>query len=333
MKALQYQRPRKIKLVELPDPKPEKNEIIVKVSYSGLCGTDLHILAEEAPAAKNVVLGHEFSGVVTDIGSKVKLVKKGERVAVNPNNQCGYCSHCLRGQYNFCQNLQPIGIRHDGGWAEYCAVPQNQAYILPEKTDFAWGALAEPLSCIIHGWERIKPITKEDSILIIGAGIIGILWRLVLQHFGMDNVQMIEPHKPRRNIIRDLEFGITKPKSLYKNETGYDVIIDCSGNISAIEKALTRLNPLGKFLFFGIAPQQKKISIRPFQIFEQELTLIGSVINPGTFPQALKIMNHIQIPPEKLGIHFFALDEYKNALAAARNGSVTKAMFKVKPDE
>jgi len=327
MQVIEYQQSGRVKQRSLPIPKIHDNDILVKVTFSGICGTDLHIISGEAPAADKVVLGHEFSGIVTDIGSHVSKIKTGDRVAIDPNNYCGECYYCQKGQVHFCQNIYPIGIRHNGGWAEYCVVPESQVFILPENTAAAWGALAEPLSCIVHGWDRIQPLNKEDSVLLLGAGIIGILWRLVLKNNGIKNVLISEPNISRRQIITNLGFEAFAPGDLAKHSGGFDVIIDCSGNITAIEKCIGKLNPLGRFLFFGITPQHARISIQPFQIFEKELTLLGSVINPGTFKQALKVMNEIQIPLESLGVVFYSLDNYNTALESARTGKATKVMF------
>jgi len=327
MQVIEYHQSGRVQQRSLPIPEVHDNDILVKVAYSGICGTDLHIIAGEAPAADKVVLGHEFSGTVTDTGSHVSKIKAGNRVAIDPNNYCGECYYCLKGQVHFCQNIHPIGIRHNGGWAEYCVVPESQVFFLSEDTDIAWGALAEPLSCIVHGWDRIQPLNKEDSVLLLGAGIIGILWRLVLKNAGKKNVLISEPNTSRREIVKKLGFEAVTPRDLAKQSGGFDVIIDCSGNITAIEKCIGKLNPLGRFLFFGITPQHARISIKPFNIFEKELTFLGSVINPGTFKRALKVMNEIQIPLDSLGIAFFSLDEYNTALEAARTGKATKVMF------
>ena len=327
MQVIEYQQSGRVKQRSLPIPKIHDNDILVKVTFSGICGTDLHIISGEAPAADKVVLGHEFSGIVTDIGSHVLKIKTGDRVAIDPNNYCGECYYCQKGQVHFCQNIHPIGIRHNGGWAEYCVVPESQVYILPKNTDAAWGALAEPLSCIVHGWDRIQPLNKENSVLLLGAGIIGILWRLVLKNAGIKNVFISEPNTSRREIVKKLGFEGITPNDLTKHSGGFDVIIDCSGNITAIEKCIGKLNPLGRFLFFGITPQHARISIQPFQIFEKELTLLGSAINPGTFGRALEVINEIQIPLDSLGVVFYSLDEYNAALETARTGRATKVMF------
>jgi threonine dehydrogenase-like Zn-dependent dehydrogenase len=159
MQALQYNRPGKLILKDLPIPEPEKEEALIKVSHSGICGTDIHILEEEAPAAPVVVLGHEFSGTVAVTGKNVSHLKPGERVCVDPNNYCGHCHYCRIGEVHFCRNLEAVGVSRNGAWAEYCISPAKQVYSLPEDVSPEWGALCEPLSCILHGWDRLQPIS------------------------------------------------------------------------------------------------------------------------------------------------------------------------------
>ncbi len=329
MQVIEYQRPGPVRQKEQPIPEVGENDILIEIAYSGICGTDLHIIAGDAPAADEVILGHEFSGTVSAVGTNVTNFSIGDRVAVDPNNYCGACDYCLKGNINFCQNNQAIGINQNGGWAEYCVVPQKQAFILPKNADLAWGALSEPISCIIHGWDKIHPVENDHSILILGAGIIGLLWRLVLNYNDAKNVLISEPNMIRRKIVEDLGYEVVDPEELIKFKSGFDVIIDCSGNSNAIESSIKKLKPLGRFLFFGISPQNAEISITPYDIFKKELTLLGSVINPKTFNRGMAVMNAIRIPLETLGVKFYSLENYEQALADARTGEVTKAVFKI----
>jgi D-arabinitol dehydrogenase (NADP+) len=327
MQVIEYQCPGQLRQVEQPIPNIGEDDVLVKIAYSGICGTDLHIIAEEAPAAERVILGHEFSGTVTDIGSNVSNIKIGSTVAIDPNNYCGKCKYCMKDRVHFCENKQPIGISRNGGWAEYCVVPKRQVFTLPRNSDLSWGALSEPISCIIHGWDKVHPIENDESILILGAGIIGLLWRLVFNYYDVKNVVISEPNESRRKIVENLGYEAIDPAEIEKNHSGFDVIIDCSGNSNAIETSIKKLKPFGRFLFFGISPQNAEISIKPFDIFEKELTLFGSVINPKTFNRGMAVMNAIQIPLERLGVKFYSLVDYDLAIKDARSGKVTKAMF------
>lgn len=332
MRALRYQRPRKLILIDKEIPGLRSDEVLVKIAFAGVCGTDLHILNEEAPASDSVILGHEFSGVVAEADAEVHAFQVGDHVAVDPNNYCGCCKYCRSGHIHFCENIRPIGINKDGSWAEYCVAPGNQVYKLPESLPLEWGALAEPLSCIVHGWDRLQPLNRSQSVLIIGAGLIGLLWGLLLKNCGHDKTVISEPVEARRIIAESLGFSSFHSDQIFQNgSSGFDVIIDCSGNPKAIEQALNYLNPLGKFLFFGVCPADSHISIKPYSVFQNEWTFLGSVINPFTFARTIDLMPAWQIPLEKLGVAFYELENFKHALRDVKNGIISKALFKLAP--
>ncbi|HHE65235.1 MAG TPA: alcohol dehydrogenase [Bacteroidetes bacterium] len=327
MIALEYQRPRKLYLIDKPIPIPGENEVLIKVKYAGICGTDLHILNEEAPAHSKVILGHEFSGIIEKVGRNVNHLKIGSPVTADPNNYCGYCLYCKRGEINFCKNLQPVGVFRDGAWAQYCVVPKNQVYPLTEKIPLEWGALTEPLSCIIHGWDRLHPLPDNPKVLILGSGIIGLLWGIWLTNRGLTNFIFSEPSDIRQQIARNLNFQVFSPREIPQINKSFDIIIDCSGNPNAIQQAFQWINPLGKFLLFGVCPMNSTVTIEPFVIFKKELTIMGSIINPFTFSRAIEFLKKINIPLSKLGVKFFTLKEHALALQMAEYGKITKGMF------
>ena len=147
------------------------------------------------------------------------------------------------------------------------------------------------------------------------------------------NFVLSEPKLNRRNICKNLEFETLLPKNISKYITnidnGFDLVVDCSGNSNAIEQAIHYLNPMGKLLLFGICPQNSIIKINPFQIFQKELTILGSVINPFTFQESIDFIKTINIPLEEIGVKFFSLKEYNVALEAAKSGKNTKVIFKL----
>ncbi len=332
MKALLFERPGKVCLVEREKPKPGPDEVLVKIVYSGICGTDLHIIQGEAPCKPPLILGHEFSGLVAEVGKKVNHLKIGDAVAVDPNNYCGQCHYCRMGQVHFCENLSPVGVQRDGGWAQYCVVPADQVHPLPEGVPLEWGALGEPLSCILHGWNRLDKVSSQNRVLMLGSGLVGLLWGLLLRQHGFSSLLFSEPQESRRNIAINLGFRALLPSELadliQKSKKEFDLIIDCSGNPAAIEQALSWLAPLGTFLFFGVTPMDSTIKLNPFQVFKKEWTLLGSVINPFTFQSALGFLQTLDISIEKLGVHFYALQEYSHAISEIKEGKITKGIFK-----
>ena len=156
---------------------------------------------------------------------------------------------------------------------------------------------------------------------------------MLLRRYQCNNFIFSEPLENRRKILAELDFSAETPKevgeSLHKEKQGFNIIIDCSGVPAAVEEALDWMAPLGKFLFFGICPQNSQIKINPFQIFKKELTLIGSVINPFTFSRAIRLIEEIQLPLNSLGVKKYSLSEYQTAIEDVKSGRVMKGMFVV----
>ncbi|KAM3955661.1 LOW QUALITY PROTEIN: D-altritol 5-dehydrogenase-like [Aphomia sociella] len=312
-------------------------DVIVKVAYSGVCGTDLHIIQGEFPALKGrpLPLGHEFSGVIHEAG-KNSLYKKGQNVVVDPNCACGLCDFCRSSNYQYCLTAginSTIGIWRDGGWAQYVRVPQDQVFALPDGITLEQAGLCEPYSCVSHGFDRASPLSVGQKILIVGAGIIGNLWVTALHHQGHRDVTVSEMNKSRLEIVKRLETGfrLVTPDVL-ASEIEYDVIIDCTGVGKVMEISFNYLKPGGKYILFGCCPPTHQASLNPFEIYNKELTLIGVKINPFSFPKAigwLSAMGGRYLDYHKLGVKTYSLSQYQNALDDLKVGNIAKAIFKI----
>ncbi|XP_063376533.1 D-altritol 5-dehydrogenase-like [Cydia fagiglandana] len=319
-----------------PMPKiVEDNQVIVKVAYSGICGTDLHIIQGEFPVRQEpaLTLGHEFSGVVHEAG-KLAFLKKGQRVVVDPNSQCLLCEYCRKGRYQFCAAKKNIGLWVDGGWAQYVVVPQEHVYPIPDEVTLEQASLCEPYSCVAHGFDRVSPVSVADRVLVLGAGIIGNLWLTTLHLHGHRNVTVSEVNKARLDIVRNLNLGfkLITPDVLESEKSQYDVIIDCTGVPRVLETSFDLVKPGGKYVVFGCAPQGKKASITPYDIFDKGLTVIGVKVNQFTFPTSigwLKTMGDRYLDYKKLGIKTYSLEQYEQAFVDLKSGSISKAMFKI----
>ncbi|XP_066274771.1 D-altritol 5-dehydrogenase-like [Branchiostoma lanceolatum] len=333
-----------LSLVDVPVPTAGHGQVVIKVAYAGVCGTDLHIIQKEFPAAEKVTLGHEFSGAITEIGPGVKGFTTGDRVCVDPNRGCGNCRECFKAQTNHCQNgglRTTIGIFQNGGFANFCMVPSEQVHQLPAEVTLPQGALCEPLSCILRGWENLNNPSLDSRILILGAGIIGVLWSTIFHHKGYRDVTVSEPAEGRRNRISALGLGYqaVHPDELKScisqeniRETGYDVIVDCSGFPPAIEQAFSWLRAGATFVQFGCCPPKEKISISPFEIFSKELKIVGCLINPFTMVNTVEglvrgMSGSYLNDFSRLGIKMFHLQEYQEAIAQLKKGTISKAMF------
>ncbi|XP_034942042.1 D-altritol 5-dehydrogenase-like [Chelonus insularis] len=317
-------------------PKLKNNDVLIRVAYSGICGTDLHILDGSFPAKKDgtLILGHEFSGTVEDIGDEVTEFKVGQKVVIDPNSGCNKCTSCHGGCYHFCTKggiNNTIGIFKNGGWATHAVVPETQVHHVPDDMEMHHAALAEPMACIAHGWDIMNPIHVGSQILVIGAGIIGLLWACILHLHGLrKTVTISEINAGRRAAVQklDLDYSVCNPTELRGN---FDVAVDCSGSAPAMESALARLKHGGRLCIFGVANPAATVSINPFQMYLKELTIAGVIIDPFTFPKGLALVQAMAaryFNYEKLGIKVYKLSEYKEALEALRTGKVSKAMFK-----
>lgn len=325
-------------LKKVPIPKPTSDEIRIKVAYAGICGTDLHILEGAFPCKQDghLVLGHEFAGTVDAIGSDVTNFKVGQKVAVDPNSGCHKCRDCHLGDYHFCKTgglRNTIGIFRDGGWATHVLVPESQVHLVPDEVQMDQAALAEPLSCLAHGLKKIGEIHVGYKVLVIGAGIIGLLWSCLLHLRGLRNtVTISEPQEKRRKMASNLglNYKVKDPSQIGNEE--YDLIVDCSGSGPAMESAVRLLKPGGCLCMFGAANPKAKMIIEPYQFFKKELRIVGVNINPHTFPRSLCLLQAMAsqyLNYEKLGVKVFTLSQYKEALEALKKGDVSKAVFKL----
>ncbi|PZC71460.1 uncharacterized protein LOC110382525 [Helicoverpa armigera] len=314
------------------------DDVIVKVHYSGICGTDLHIIQGEFPAIKDrpIALGHESSGVIHAVGKK-SMFKVGQKVVIDPNTACNTCDFCRKGNYQYCLTAginSTIGIWKDGGWAQYVRAPQSQVFALPDGITTEQAGLCEPYSCVSHGFDRASPIKVGEKILILGAGIIGNLWITTLHHHGHREVTVSEMNPTRLDIVKRLDTGyrLVTPDVLAKEKTTYDLIIDCTGVGKVMEISFNYLKEGGKYVLFGCCPPSHTSTLNPFDIYNKELTIIGVKINPFSFPSAiswLKAMGSRYLDYHKLGVKTYRLSQYKDALEDLKKGCVAKAVFKV----
>ena len=328
MKAAVYQGNGHIDL-ETHEPKPVRDlDIRIRVEAAGICGTDVHILRGEYDSSPPVILGHEFAGTVTQLGERVKHLHPGDRVSIEPHIYCGMCKYCVNGQEHRCTNKQAFGVHLDGGFAQEVTVPARNAYRLPENLSCAVGALAEPLGCAIHGVDQAN-LTLGDDVAIFGGGPMGLLLTKLVSRAGARHVVVIEPNEQRRQTA--LDFGATQvlhpedaPSALEDVTEGYglDVAFEATGLPNVLNSALTALGRGGRLVVFGVAAPTSTLSIAPYRIYRDELTLIGSLTNPYAHRRAVGLLSSLDLAP--LISHTFPLAEFDAAFAAAKKGEGLK---------
>jgi 2-desacetyl-2-hydroxyethyl bacteriochlorophyllide A dehydrogenase len=302
--------------------------VVIEVGACGICGTDIHIIDGEYPLASfPLIPGHELGGTVVQVGSDVTSVKIGDRVGVDPTLNCGACYYCQRGMGNLCERFRAVGVTNPGGFAERVAVPERTLYPLPEEMSFAAAALIEPISCVVRGFHRLQPQPGE-SFLIYGAGPMGLQNAQLARFFGASLVALIDINPSRLERARR-EFGI-KMVGASLDEVrqhaprGFDNVIEATGVTKVAEMAIDAVKRRGKLLLFGVCPPGEKAAFDAFKIFNEEITIMGTMAVLNSYGPAIEVLAAGAVDAEKMVTHTFTLDQFPEALEVARAGAGLK---------
>lgn len=308
--------PGSIVLESRPEPVAGPGEISVRVGASGLCGTDIHIVDGEYPDARQrVILGHEFAGTIVDVGPGVVHLAPGERVAIDPNIPCGSCSSCHAGRPHLCERPDAIGSRRDGGLAEFIVTPAIQAHRVPNGLPLVAASLAEPLACVLHAVDRAN-LYPGATALVIGAGPIGLLTASVVKAAGATTVFVSEQDPHRRERIHAFGVEPLTPEVVPPGE--FDVVLECAGSVAAMRAALSAVRAGGTVAWVGVAAPQAELTLRPYDLFRRELTIVGSYTNPFTMDRALALLASGHINWEAIITHRYPLRQLDEAWATHR---------------
>ena len=326
-----------IKTEERPTPEVKAGQVLMRVHACGVCGTDIHIYYGEKGSAEvnpPVILGHEFSGEVVEIGEGVTTVAVGDRITVDPNDYCGVCMHCKMGKKNMCANMKGCGVSFDGGFSEYCVVPEKLCFKLNPDTDYEVGAMTEPVACCLHGIDlaQIKP---GGSVCVIGGGAIGLIMVQLARISGAATVILSEPVEMRRNIA--LEIGadyaidpineniVERIREITGTE-GVDTIIECVGKLSATEQAVSIANKGATVLLFSVPAPDAKFALPLFDVFSKELHIIGSFVNPDTHQRSVNLITSGVLNLKPLITHRFPVDQVADAISMQQSVESIKVL-------
>ena len=323
MRAAVIVTPGQIAIETLPDPTPGPEDVVVRVAGGGICGTDLHILDGEFAPAYPIVPGHEFAGEIVAMGAdagRLSPVKVGDQVAVDPSLHCHACYYCKRGRGNLCENWAAIGVTHPGGAAEFALVPARNCFPLPDGVNPADAALIEPLSCAVRGFD-VLPRQVADHYLIYGAGTMGLMMLELAKRAGAASVSVVDLNPARLETAKILgcSAAVTSADELTAPR-GWDVVIDCTGAAAAIADGLGRVGKGGTFLQFGVANYDTRATIEPYKIYNQEITITGSMAVLHSFDRAGELFASGLLDPQVFISHRFPLEQYAEAIAQFRAG-------------
>ncbi len=331
MQAALFEKAFKLDLVNYPLNRMGEKDLRIRVETCGVCRTDLHIYSGEAPASPPVILGHEYVGAIVEIGSKVSGFQIDEKVAVDPNITCGYCSFCKKGKVNLCKNLVALGVNIDGGFAEYSVIPASQAYHLPEDFPAKRAAFAEPLSCCLRGIQQAS-IEMADSVAIVGGGTIGLLMLQLVRLSGAAKTILLEPITRKQEIAKQLSADFVLDSNQHDvvdklrdiTEGGADVVIECVGSSKAAELAVKIAKRGGRVVLFGLAERNATIELNLQDLFFRELAIKSSLLNPFTFQRAVDLLISNKIRVEPLEPVSVELENIPQLFSRSWNSSITK---------
>ncbi|MBW6464476.1 MAG: alcohol dehydrogenase catalytic domain-containing protein [Firmicutes bacterium] len=267
MKAVIIDGPGSLRIVDKPLPVPGRGEALVKIKYCGICGSDLHAF-ETGFLPPDLTIGHEFSGIVESVGTGCPGWEEGVFVTGNNIIGCGKCSFCQKGLENLCLDMRRLGITDHGAMAEYALVPVKALVKLPQSASLTEAALSEPLSVGLHAVNKVN-ITADDSILIIGAGTIGLVILALLQLRAAKAITVVEPDPDRRAIAKSMGAlkvidpftgSMDSEISRLTGNRGMNVIFECAGLPETIQEACSQAAADATIMVLSICHQPVELN-------------------------------------------------------------------------
>lgn len=321
MKQAILEKPEKIVFREVEKPEVSGREVLIKVERIGICGSDIKAYYGKHPYIKcPIVQGHEFSGVVADMGQQVKGLKINDRVTVRPQLVCGRCYLCKQGDYNICENLKVIGCQAEGAAQEFLKVDSSLVVKLPPKMSFEEGAMVEPVAVAVHAVGRASRI-KGQKVLVLGAGTIGNLTAQVAGAMGAAAVMITDLSNFRLRIAREcrVEYTVNVARTDLLSQVikhfgpgKADVIFECVGEEATINQAINVARKGSEIIVVGVFDDKPVTDVGLIQ--DRELRLIGSLMyKQEDYETAIKLISQKKINLRPLMSRTFSFEDYPKA--------------------
>lgn len=319
MKAAVLKGPLDIRMETVADPVVEPDGIIIKVKTCGICGSDLHVYKQEGK--EGTLFGHEFSGDVAEVGSQVKDLTVGERVTAVGFRPCGRCFWCRQGKSFRCSEMALVGYQLPGAMAEYVSIPSAKAgqnvFKLSDELTYQDGATVEPLSIALYSVKRAQP-QEKDTVVVLGAGIIGLNTIQVLKAMGVKRVLVSGRRTSRLEAAKtcgaDLVVDAAREDVLQTvmeatSGMGADLVLECAGSQETFNQAVAMARGGGKVMLVGV--YEKPLTWDPLPVISKNLTLVGCL--GGNFPGAIELLRSGKVNTRSLVTHSFPLDQAQEA--------------------
>ena len=316
-------------------PGPQRDEVLLKIRAVGICGTDIHILKGALPLAKPpMVLGHEVSGEIAAVGANVEHVREGDRVTLDAVVGCGHCCLCKRDSVQFCTKGFEFGITRDGGCQEYLVVPKRNVYRIADTVSFEEAAI---LDMEVYNAVRKCGVEPTDSVLVLGAGPIGLIACQVARILGADHVTLSDVLSGRLDAARAIGMADAYLSGEERGEPavtgsngaeGYDIVIDCAGTSQSAKRALSIVRPGGRVLFYGVHEHPIN-DLDLNQIVLKDLVVLGAQSDRNGWEEVIDLVTSRTLDLRSLITHRFSLEEGRRAyeLVGKREESVIKAVL------
>lgn len=333
-----------VRIEHIPVPQIGPNEVLVKVRSAGICGTDLRMLRNGFPGITEQsprVLGHEISGIIAEVGSKVKRFQKNMRVSISPNFGCGLCMECIQGNAHLCPDYQALGVHMHGGFAEYVRIPEEMVRAgnvmeIPDSVSFDEAAINELVACVYNGFHTC-PIKVGDDVLIIGAGPIGVMFAQFAKLAGAARVMIANRSPDRLSLVKamDPSFITLQADSLQEQihrlteGRGVDVCITANSNPEAQQVAIEVMAMHGRINFFGGLPKSmEKVTLNSNLIHYRQLHITGSTrANNAHYSSAMKLIASGKLEVKKTISAKFPIHRFKEAVEYARTAKGMKTLI------
>lgn len=328
MKAVIINGPGNLEIVEKPIPKPGPGEILVKIKYCGICGSDLHAF-ETGFLDPAITIGHEFSGVIEAVGESCKGWSKGDLVTGNNIISCGSCHSCMSSRDNLCREVRRLGITDQGTLAEYAIFPAKDLFKLSEQAPLEQLALTEPLSVALHAVNKVS-ISHSDSTLIIGAGTIGLAVLTLLKLRDVKSIIVFETNPDRRNtalqmgasaVVDPGQKNLDREIASLTDNQGINLVFECAGLPETIQEACSRAEAGGKAVILSICYQPVEINF--LSLVTQEIDIITAFGKTGgEFREAARMIAEGLIDLSPLITGIIPVEKVAEAFRNPKSGSI-----------
>ncbi|WP_121610003.1 NAD(P)-dependent alcohol dehydrogenase [Mesobacillus foraminis] len=334
----------KIELQEIKIPVPKDDEVLIEIKAVGLCGSDVHYYQHgrigDFIVEKPIILGHEASGNVVEIGRNVKGLTVGQRVSIEPGATCGECEYCKEGRYNLCPSVEFLATPpYDGAFCEYIAMRADLVFPIPEEMSYETAALVEPFSVGVHAINRGR-LSPGETVVIMGMGPIGLVTAAAAKAAGARMIIGVDLEQSRLDVAKEMgathtinlrEENLKEKVNEYTNGTGTDLAIETAGSPKAVQGTIESVRKGGRVAIVGMSPQDE-VPVSVSKIIDKEIDMVGIFRYHHTYPMAIEMLSNPEIDIEKIITNKYPLNDTAEAFEKAIHDKTNTLKIMIYPN-